>query len=162
MFGHFLSPDSDDLLVGAYGCEPHVWTGRGSVVFSRRSGVWSISRKYHSGIVGHCRKIRNRSGLDGLLCIVEDRYFTTSVGSLYFYYADKNEDSLDQELLQLYDNLDEACFAPYGPGNLDKGKHRQTPLLEAKIASLRLSPLTHGRTFPSGASHFFAALPNRV
>jgi hypothetical protein len=46
LVGHFLGPDSDDLLVGTFGCEPHVATLHGSALFSRYSGVWSIGRKY--------------------------------------------------------------------------------------------------------------------
>jgi hypothetical protein len=46
LFGHFLAPDSDDLLVGTYGCETHVTSTHGNLVFTRRTGVWSIGRKY--------------------------------------------------------------------------------------------------------------------
>jgi hypothetical protein len=151
LFGHFLGPDSDDLLVGSLGSESHAASAHGNVVFSRRAGVWSIGRKYWPGAIGQCRKIRNRRGLDGLLCMSEDQWGGDKRGWLSFGYVGTgdflNDDIVSVKdddsggLLRLVDNLGEACFSLYGSDR----PHRRIIAIEAKIASLRLSPVVRGR-----------------
>jgi hypothetical protein len=57
--GHFLKPDSDDLLLSFNGCGP--------ALLSRSSSGWFVDR---AGALpdGPCRKIARRDGRDGLLC----------------------------------------------------------------------------------------------
>jgi hypothetical protein len=85
----------------------------------------------------------------------EDQWRGDKRGWLSFYYVGtgdflsndivsvKDDDS--GELLRMVDNLGEACFNLYDPGDLDRRPHRRTIAIEAKIASLRLSPVARGR-----------------
>jgi hypothetical protein len=57
--GHFLKPDSDDLLLDLIGCGPALLT--------RSSSGWFVNRA-EALPDGPCRKIQRRDGRDGLLC----------------------------------------------------------------------------------------------
>ncbi|MBV9742675.1 MAG: hypothetical protein JO099_02845 [Acidobacteriia bacterium] len=84
--GHFLGPNSDDLFVETSGCEPHARGYSGTMFFSHVSEGWFVSRGYSSGSPGACRAIRNREGLDGLLCWQEDTHADLMTGALEFHY----------------------------------------------------------------------------
>src|ERR1700736_1188499 len=65
--GHFLKPDSDDLLLVLYGCSPLADNFRNAFLFTRSTTGWFVSQA--SGIpIGRCHKVRNRAGRDALVC----------------------------------------------------------------------------------------------
>jgi hypothetical protein len=67
-FGHFLSPKSEDAVVGTSGCEPHSLLFGGSFLLTKREGKW-VSLGYHSGVItNQCHKLSTGSGVDFLLC----------------------------------------------------------------------------------------------
>lgn len=104
--GHFVKRDSEDLLIGTEGCEPHAAGYGGSVLFSRTNGAWRISRKYSPGPIGLCRKVVNRLGTDGLVCYNEDRHFDAREGWLSFTHLLTDHQA---ELARWYDNMNSAC-----------------------------------------------------
>jgi hypothetical protein len=70
--GHFLSPESDDLLLDTLGCGPAIGPG-GAVLLTLQSGKWKMIR-YENGFgMGICHKVALSSGRDLPLC-VEDAY----------------------------------------------------------------------------------------
>jgi hypothetical protein len=68
-FGHFFRAGSDDLIVRINGCEPHAGNSDGNMIFTRAESGWTVGRQYRPGALGECRRIANRRGQDGLLCL---------------------------------------------------------------------------------------------
>jgi len=108
--GHFLRPDSDDILVGTGGCEPHANNFGGSVLLTNKNGqlqkVW-----YQGGLISnHCRKVALRGGRDILLC--EDTWSGQGEEDLNIYSVDLTapEDKRMNTLLRASDTL-RACYA---------------------------------------------------
>jgi hypothetical protein len=66
--GHFLSAESDDVLVSAKRSEGHIDRYGGTLLMTRQAGVWK-PLWYHSGtITNRCMKIRAASGRDMPVC----------------------------------------------------------------------------------------------
>jgi len=103
--GHFVIPNSDDLLLGTEGCEDHAHGFGGSILFTRDNGRWRISREYSPGSIGLCRKVVNRVGRDGLVCYNEDQHYDSRRGWVSF--TDLFEDPV---VLGFWnDNMNSAC-----------------------------------------------------
>lgn len=110
--GHFLNPDSDDLLVQTHNCESHVSLFGGEAIFSKGPAGWVVTRKYHPGPSGYCRIVRNRAGLDGVLCWQEDSHYDSHEGWLSFSYKDGSDREDTEEkppLLEIFDNMNGIC-----------------------------------------------------
>jgi hypothetical protein len=66
--GHFLSAESDDLLVSAERNEGHVDRYGGTLLMTRQAGVWK-PLWYRSGtITARCMKVRSANGRDMPVC----------------------------------------------------------------------------------------------
>jgi hypothetical protein len=83
--GHFLGTGSDDLLVETTDSEAHTGLFSGKMWFTHVAGGWFVSRPYSPVSPGTCRAIRNNSGLDGLLCWLEDAHSDDTGGVLSFH-----------------------------------------------------------------------------
>jgi hypothetical protein len=66
--GHFLSAQSDDVLVSAERGEGHVDRYGGTLLVTRQAGVWKPLWYYSGTITGRCMKIRAVSGRDIPVC----------------------------------------------------------------------------------------------
>ena len=108
--GHFLKPDSDDLLLVLFGCAPHAGNFRNGFLFTRSTTGWFVSQA--SGIpIGRCRKVRSRAGRDALVCFTDASSPDQSNGRLTAGYVGEK----DLELARAFDNTGGACSAPGRP-----------------------------------------------
>ena len=108
--GHFLKPDSDDLLVVLYGCSPRAANFRNAFLFTRSATGWFVSQA--SGLpIGRCRKVRSRAGRDALVCFSDANSPDQATGRLTAGYIGEK----DLELIKVFDNTGGACNAPDGP-----------------------------------------------
>jgi hypothetical protein len=108
--GHFLKPDSNDLLLVLYGCSPRAGNFRNAFLFTRSSTGWFVSQA--SGLpIGRCRKVRNRAGRYALVCFTDASSSDQSTGWLTAGYIGEK----DLELANVFDNTGGACNAPDRP-----------------------------------------------
>jgi hypothetical protein len=104
--GHFLKPDSDDLLLVLYGCSPEARNFRNAFLFTRSTTGWFVSQA--SGLpIGRCHKIRNRAGRDALVCFTDARSSDQAIGQLTAGYIGEK----DLKLATAFDNTGGACNA---------------------------------------------------
>lgn len=105
--GHFLKPDSDDLLLVLYGCSPRARNFRDAFLFTRSATGWFVNKA--SGLpAGACHKIRSRDGRDALVCFADANTQDQASGRLTFSYPGEDE----MELARVLDNTGGACNAP--------------------------------------------------
>ena len=104
--GHFLTPDSNDLLLVLYGCSPRAANFRNAFLFTRSTTGWFVSQA--SGLpIGRCRKVRNRAGRDALVCFSDANTPDQSTGRLTAGHVGEKELELDK----VFDNTGGACNA---------------------------------------------------
>ncbi len=73
IFGHFLSPDTDDAAVSGWsGAEGHAGLFGGTLLLTRRNGRWTPLWYKSAVIIDSCLKAAMPSGRDILLCETED------------------------------------------------------------------------------------------
>ncbi|MCC7155606.1 MAG: hypothetical protein IT161_13605 [Bryobacterales bacterium] len=72
VFGHFLGPDSDDAAVGGSSTEGHPERFGGTLLLSRRGGVWTPIWYRRALIIGSCEKVALPDRREILLCEYED------------------------------------------------------------------------------------------
>jgi hypothetical protein len=126
--GHFLKPDSDDLLLVLFGCSPHAGNFRNAFLFTRSTTGWFVSQA--SGLpIGRCRKVRNHAGRDALVCFTDASWPDQSTGSLTAGYAGEK----DLELANVFDNTGGACNTP--------GR----PVIQSAIQQVTFLPGTDGK-----------------
>jgi hypothetical protein len=106
--GHFLKPDSDDVLMVLYGCAPRAENFRDAILFTRSKSGWFVDPA--SGLpTGQCRKVAGRGGRDGLLCFAAASSDERQSAALTFGYVAGEQRA---ELLKAFDNTGGACDAP--------------------------------------------------
>jgi len=83
LFGHFLSPTSEDVAVNCYGCETHPWLWGGTLLLTKKSGKWEPVW-YKPGIITrHCRRVALSTGRQILFCEETDGGMGHSIHGLY-------------------------------------------------------------------------------
>jgi hypothetical protein len=97
--GHFLKPESDDLLLVLDGC--------GAVLFTHSTSGWFVSQTDKLP-VGQCRKVPAREGRDGLVCFAVSSSADRQNARLTFGYIPGES----ADLLGAFDNTAGACDAP--------------------------------------------------
>lgn len=98
--GHFLKPDSDDLLLDLTGCGP--------ALLSHSSSGWFVDRE--EGLPdGACRKVAGRSGRDGLVCYEASSTPDREQARLTFSYLPAEQKT---DFAVAFDNTGGACDAP--------------------------------------------------
>ena len=108
--GHFLKPDSVDILLLLYGCSPRADNFRNSFLFTRSTTGWFVSEA--KGLpVGRCRKTRSRAGRDALVCFTDASSPDQSTGRLSAGFIGEK----DVELTKALDNTGGACNATSPP-----------------------------------------------
>jgi hypothetical protein len=97
--GHFLKPDSDDLLVTLYGC--------GAALLTHSSSGWFANRVDNLPD-GLCRKLPGKNGRDGLVCFAASSSADHQRARLTFGFVP--EPKID--VATAIDNTAGACDAP--------------------------------------------------
>ncbi len=97
--GHFLTPDSDDLLLDLDACGPALLT--------HSSSGWFVDRE--QGLPdGACRKVVSRTGRDGLVCYEASSTPDRERARLTLSYLPDQK----IDLLAAFDNTGGACESP--------------------------------------------------
>ena len=139
--GHFLKPDSDDLLVVLYGCSPRAANFRNAFLFTRSATGWFVSQA--SGLpIGRCRKVRSRAGRDALVCFSDANSPEQAAGRLTAGYIGEKE----LELARVLDNTGGACNAPGAP--VIQSAIQQVSFIPAAEGKLKLRILARCRRGP--------------
>jgi len=68
LFGHFLSPMSEDAAINCYACEGHPWLWGGTLLLTKQSGKWQPIWYKPGVITRHCRRVSLATGRQILLC----------------------------------------------------------------------------------------------
>lgn len=97
--GHFLKPESDDLLLVLSEC--------GAVLVTRSKSGWFVSQTDRLP-VGQCRRVPARDGRDGLVCFTVTSSDDRQNARLTFGYIPGET----ADLLGAFDNTPGACDAP--------------------------------------------------
>jgi len=83
IFGHFLSPTSEDAAINCFGCESHPSLFGGTLLLTKKAGDW-IAVWYMSGIITrHCRRVSLATGRQILFCEATDGGMGHSFHMLY-------------------------------------------------------------------------------
>lgn len=126
--GHFLKPDSDDLLLVLYGCSPRAENFRNAFLFTRSTTGWFVSQA--KGLpTGRCRKLHARAGRDALVCFTDANSPDQSMARLTAGFTGEK----DQDLAQALDNTGGACNAP------------DRPVIQSAIQQVSFVPAANGR-----------------
>jgi hypothetical protein len=91
LFGHFLSPTSEDAAINCSGCEGHPNLWGGTLLLTKRSGKWRPVW-YKAGVITrHCRRVSEATGRQILLCEETDGGMGHSSHGLYLVDFTKPE-----------------------------------------------------------------------
>ena len=83
IFGHFLSPTSEDAAVNCFGCDGHAELYGGTLLLTKRFGGWEPVW-YKAGVITrHCRRVSLATGRQILFCEETDGGMGHSMHGLY-------------------------------------------------------------------------------
>ncbi len=83
LFGHFLSPTSEDAAVNCFGCNGHAELFGGTLLLTKKSGNWEPVW-YKAGVITrHCRRVSLATGRQILFCEEIDSGMGHSIHGLY-------------------------------------------------------------------------------
>jgi len=83
IFGHFLSPTSEDAAVNCFGCGGHAELFGGTLLLTKAAGNWKPVW-YKAGVITrHCRRVPLASGRQILFCEEPDGGMGHSIHGLY-------------------------------------------------------------------------------
>jgi hypothetical protein len=83
VFGHFLSPTSEDAAINCFGCDGHAELYGGTLLLTKEAGDWKPVW-YKAGIITrHCRRVPLATGRQILFCEEPDGGMGYSVHGLY-------------------------------------------------------------------------------
>ncbi|MEP7361920.1 MAG: hypothetical protein ABI972_01585 [Acidobacteriota bacterium] len=83
LFGHFLSPTSEDVAINCFACESHPSLWGGTLLLTKKSGEWEPVW-YKPGIITrNCRRVPLVTGRQILFCEETDGGMGHSVHGLY-------------------------------------------------------------------------------
>ncbi len=108
IYGHFLSPTSEDAAVSGWNAETHPSLWGGTLLLAGRSGKWTPVW-YRSSIMTHsCRKLMMRTGRELLLREGEDAGMGAQVH--YIYCVDLTRPiAVRKALLAVAKSFDDGC-----------------------------------------------------
>ncbi len=83
IFGHFLSPTSEDAAVNCFACDGHAELYGGTVLLTKKSGEWEPVW-YKAGVITrHCRRVSLATGRQILFCEETDGGMGHDIHGLY-------------------------------------------------------------------------------
>jgi len=109
IYGHFLSPTSDDAVVSGWSAEHHPDLWGGTLLLTKSNGHWK-PLWYRSAVITHsCRKLPMPSGREVLLCEAEDG----GMGHVLHYLFSVDLTSpvpFTESVLAVADSYSNPCF----------------------------------------------------
>jgi hypothetical protein len=99
IYGHFLSPASEDAALSAEGHDSHASFFGGTLLLTKQNGNWQPVWYKASVISRYCRILAPRSGRDTLLCEFEDGGMGHSYHFLYTLDLTNPQDPVHAALL---------------------------------------------------------------
>ena len=99
LFGHFISPTSEDAVIPCVDCETHPALWGGSLLLTKQHGNWEPVW-YKAGVVTrHCRKVSLETGRQILFCEEQDGGMGHSLHGLYLVDFTKPKFAWDNVVL---------------------------------------------------------------
>ena len=83
LFGHFLSPTSEDAAINCFACEGHPSLWGGTLLLTKKSGEWEPVSYEPGAITHHCRRVSLATGRQVLFCEETDGGMGHSIHGLY-------------------------------------------------------------------------------
>src|SRR5260370_7110991 len=83
LFGHFLSPASEDALISCHECETHPALWGGTLLLTKQSGEWEPVWYKPGVITRHCRRVSLTTGRQILFCEETDVGMGHTIHGLY-------------------------------------------------------------------------------
>jgi hypothetical protein len=83
LFGHFLSPTSEDVAINCFACEGHPNLWGGTLLLTRKSDRWKPVWYKPGVITRHCRRVSLSTGRQILFCEETDGGMGHSIHGLY-------------------------------------------------------------------------------
>lgn len=108
IYGHFVTPQSEDAAVSGWSAEGHPALWGGTLLLTKRNGAWHPVWYKSSAITRSCRKLPTRTGREILLCEEEDAGMGAQVHYLYSLDLTKPVDLRDA-LLVTAQSFDDGC-----------------------------------------------------
>jgi len=108
LFGHFLGPEDDDAAVSGSSAEGHPERFGGTLLLSRRGGVWTPIWYRSAVVVDSCEKVALPDHREILLCEYEDGGMGHAFH--YLYTVDfEHPSELTHSLLAMADSYEDFC-----------------------------------------------------
>jgi hypothetical protein len=99
IFGHFLSPTSDDAAINCFACEGHPNLYGGTLLLTKKSGEWQPVW-YKAGVITrHCRRVSAPTGRQILFCEETDGGMGHNIHGLYIVDFTKPKFAWDSVVL---------------------------------------------------------------
>jgi hypothetical protein len=99
IFGHFLSPTSEDALVSGTSGETHPQFAGGTLLLTKKNNKWHRVWQKSSVISRHCIRLQLKTGRDILLCEEEDGGMGHTYHLLYSLDATSPKNPFKQPLI---------------------------------------------------------------
>ena len=132
LFGHFLSPESEDVILSGARGETHPYLWGGTLLLTQQGGVWK-PLWYRSGVItGHCRKVSLATEREILLCEATDEGMGHSYHLLYTVDLLKPTRTWDSTLL-VADNYDSIHSGGVQRQFIDRVVYQQTSRGEPEL-----------------------------
>ncbi|MBI4463309.1 MAG: hypothetical protein HY647_01270 [Acidobacteria bacterium] len=132
IFGHFLSPTSEDAAVSGFGAESHPYLWGGTLLLTRESGVWKPAWYKPGVITRRCRRVSLATGRQILLCEETDGGNGHSFHFLYTVDLLKPTRAWESTVL-VADNYDSMLNGGVQKQSIDRIVLQQTPAGETEV-----------------------------
>lgn len=145
LFGHFLSPTSEDVAINCYACENHPDLWGGTLLLTKRSGEWQPVW-YRAGIITrHCRRVTLATGRQILFCEEPDGGMGHRFHLLYLVDFTKPKSAWDSVVL-MADTYSSVNFLGVQTQFIDRVSFEEDPQggllvrVNARHGRIRLRP----------------------
>ena len=154
IFGHFLSPTSQDALASSHGCESHASGNGGSHLFTRSEKGWRMVNYASGRIVDRCKKLKGSDGRDLLICGSGDQH--QGVGDSFLYLLDPRVSNVEGQGLNIFfmvlDSLGGCTIMQNGQvqsGKIERVVFAPTP--DTKSVTIIVDAQLGQAAFPKGS-----------
>ena len=145
LFGHFLSPTSEDALISCLDCETHPALWGGTLLLTRHSGQWEPVWYKGGVIIRHCLRVSLTTGRQILFCEERDGGMGHSIHGLYTVDLTKPKFAWDSVVL-MADTYGSYMLGGVQTQFIDRVSFEETPTsgllvrVYARHGSIKLRP----------------------